>query len=333
LADNKSAIQSPQSEIGELMGELIDGAGLARKIQEDVGAEVARLAGVGVKPGLAVVLVGDDPASHVYVRNKVRVCEALGMHSEKIELPSMATTEEILRVVRRLNERDDIHGVLVQLPLPRQVDTRAVISAVSPDKDVDGIHPANVGLLVAGRAVLKPCTPAGIMEMLRSYAIPLRGRRGAVIGRSEIVGKPIALLLMHEDVTVTICHSKTPDLPAVTREADILVVAMGRPAFVDDSFVKPGAAVIDVGTNRVDSRERIREIFGEDAGRLADFEKKGYTLAGDVHAAKVLPKCSYLSPVPGGVGPLTIAMLMANTVRASTLRRDLIPAAAERPQS
>jgi methylenetetrahydrofolate dehydrogenase (NADP+)/methenyltetrahydrofolate cyclohydrolase len=313
------------------MGQWIDGAGLAKKIQEEVGAEVARIGGIGVKPGLAVVLVGDDPASHIYVRNKVRVCEALGMHSEKIEMPSTATTDEVLKVVRRLNEREDIHGVLVQLPLPRQVDTRAVINAICPDKDVDGIHPTNVGLLVAGRALLKPCTPAGIMEILRRYEVPLRGRRGAVIGRSEIVGKPISLMLMHEDVTVTICHSKTPDLPAVTREADILVVAMGKPAFVDDSFVKPGAAVIDVGTNRVDSPERIRELFGEDARRLADFEKKGYTLAGDVHAAKVLPKCSYLTPVPGGVGPLTIAMLMANTVRAAALCRDAIPTAAERP--
>jgi methylenetetrahydrofolate dehydrogenase (NADP+) / methenyltetrahydrofolate cyclohydrolase len=313
------------------MGQWIDGAGLAKKIQEEVGAEVARIGGIGVKPGLAVVLVGDDPASHIYVRNKVRVCEALGMHSEKIEMPSTATTEEVLKVVRRLNEREDIHGVLVQLPLPRQVDTRAVINAICPNKDVDGIHPTNVGLLVAGRAVLKPCTPAGIMEILRRYEVPLRGRRGAVIGRSEIVGKPISLMLMHEDVTVTICHSKTPDLPAVTREADILVVAMGKPAFVDDSFVKPGAAVIDVGTNRVDSPERIRELFGKDASRLADFEKKGYTLAGDVHAAKVLPKCSYLTPVPGGVGPLTIAMLMANTVRAAALCRDAIPTAAERP--
>lgn len=313
------------------MGQWIDGAGLAKKIQEEVGAEVARIGGIGVKPGLAVVLVGDDPASHIYVRNKVRVCEALGMHSEKIQMPSTATTDEVLKVVRRLNEREDIHGVLVQLPLPRQVDARAVINAICPDKDVDGIHPTNVGLLVAGRAVLKPCTPAGIMEILRRYEVPLRGRRGAVIGRSEIVGKPISLMLMHEDVTVTICHSKTPDLPAVTREADILVVAMGKPAFVDDSFVKPGAAVIDVGTNRVDSPERIRELFGEDARRFADYEKKGYTLAGDVHAAKVLPKCSYLTPVPGGVGPLTIAMLMANTVRAAALCRDAIPTAAERP--
>jgi methylenetetrahydrofolate dehydrogenase (NADP+)/methenyltetrahydrofolate cyclohydrolase len=312
------------------MGQWIDGSALAKKIQEEVGAAVARLKCEGVRPGLAVVLVGENPASQIYVRNKVRACESLGMYSEKIELPSMATTGEILTVVRRLNEREDIHGLLVQLPLPPQVDTRAVISAISPDKDVDGIHPANVGLLVAGRAVLKPCTPAGIMEILGRHSIPLRGSRGAVIGRSEIVGKPVAIMLMHEDVTVTICHSKTPDLPAVTREADILIVAMGRAGFVDDSFVKPGAVVIDVGTNRVDSRERIREIFGEDAGRFADFDRKGYTLAGDVHAASVLPKCSFLTPVPGGVGPLTIAMLMANTVKASSLRRDSIPAAAER---
>ena len=312
------------------MGQWIDGAGIAKEIQEEVRVEVARLKSQGGMPGLAVVLVGENPASQIYVRNKVRVCESLSMHSEKIAMPSTATTEEILTVVRRLNEREDIHGLLVQLPLPRQVDARAVINAICPEKDVDGIHPANVGHLVAGRAVLKPCTPAGIMEILRRHSIPLRGSRGAVIGRSEIVGKPIALMLMHEDVTVTICHSKTPDLPLVTREADILIVAMGRPAFVDDSFVKQGAVVIDVGTNRVDSRERIQEIFGEDAGRLADFDKKGYTLAGDVHAARVLPKCSFLTPVPGGVGPLTIAMLMANTVKAYSLSRTSIPAAAER---
>ncbi len=313
------------------MGQWIDGAALAKRIQEEVGAEVRQLRAWGVCPGLAVVLVGDDPASHVYVRGKVRTCEALGMHSEKIELPESVATEQVLEIVRGLNERADIHGLLVQLPLPRQIDARAVINAISPEKDVDGIHPVNVGQLVAGRGVLKPCTPAGIMEILHRCQIPIRGRRAAVIGRSDIVGKPISLMLMHEDATVTICHSKTSDLSAVAREADILVAAMGKPAFVDDSFIKPGAAVIDVGTSRVDSLNRIREIYGADAQRLAAFEKKGYTLVGDVHPGKVLPKCSYLTPVPGGVGPLTIAMLMANTVKAATLLcRDAIPSAAER---
>ncbi len=314
------------------MGRWIDGAAIAKKIQEEVGSEVRGLRALGVCPGLAVILVGDNPASHVYVRGKVRACEALGMHSEKIALPADAATGSILTAVRGLNERPDIHGILVQLPLPRQVDTRAVINAVRPDKDVDGIHPLNTGLLVAGRAVLKPCTPAGIMEILHRHGVPLRGRRGVVIGRSDIVGKPVALMLMHEDVTVTICHSKTPDLPAVAREADILVAAMGKPAFVDDSFVKPGAVVIDVGTSRVDSLDRIREVYGNDPQRIADFEKKGYTLVGDVHPARVLAKCSLLTPVPGGVGPLTIAMLMANTVRAAAaLCSDAVPLSAERP--
>ncbi len=314
------------------MGQWMEGAGLARRIQEEVGTEVSRLKAFGVSPGLAVVLVGENPASQVYVRNKVRTCESLGMRSEKFELPSSVATREILEVVRMLDDRVDVHGILVQLPLPSQVNARAVIEAVRPDKDVDGIHPMNTGQLVAGRAVLKPCTPAGIMELLHRYKIPLRGRRGVVIGRSDIVGKPISLMLMHEDVTVTICHSKTPDLAAVAREADILVAAMGRAAFVDDTFVKPGAAVIDVGTSRVDSLARIQEIYGVDPQRMADFQKKGYTLAGDVNPSKVLPKCSYLTPVPGGVGPLTIAMLMANTVRAAAmLCGDAVPSPAERP--
>jgi len=314
------------------MGQWIDGTALASTIKDEVGAEVRGLVAMGIRPGLAVVLVGDDPASQVYVRGKVRTCEALGMHSEKIDLPASTATKELLQVVHQLNERSDIHGVLVQLPLPRQIDTRRVIDAIRPEKDVDGIHPTNVGQLVAGRAVLKSCTPAGIMEILRRYQVPLRGRRGVVIGRSDIVGKPISLMLMHEDVTVTICHSKTPDLPGVAREGDILIAAMGKPGMVDDSFVKPGAVVIDVGTSRLDSLERIREIYGEDPQRLADFDKKGYTLAGDVHPGKVFPKCSYLTPVPGGVGPLTIAMLMSNTVKAATSQcQHKITLAAERP--
>lgn len=302
------------------MGQWIDGTSLANEIKEEVGAEVRRLREEGgVQPGLAVVLVGTDPASQVYVRTKVRTCEALGMRSEKIELPESATTAEILQVVNGLNVREEIHGLLVQLPLPRHVDARAVIDAINPEKDVDGIHPVNAGNLVAGRALLRPCTPAGIMEIFRRYKIPLRGKRGVVIGRSDIVGKPIALMLMHEDVTVTICHSKTPDLPGTARQADILIAAMGRPGFVDDTFVRPGAAVIDVGTSRLDSLDRIREIFGDDPQRLADFDRKGYTLAGDVNPGKVLPICSYLTPVPGGVGPLTVAMLMSNTLMAASL--------------
>jgi methylenetetrahydrofolate dehydrogenase (NADP+)/methenyltetrahydrofolate cyclohydrolase len=301
------------------MTQWIDGKALAQQIQAEVADQVARLKNAGIQPGLAVVLVGDHPASHAYVRSKVKTCQALGMLSERAELPADSSTEKVLAVVDSLNRRADIHGLLVQVPLPRQVDTRRVLNSVLPEKDVDGLHPCNVGRLVAGDAVLKPCTPAGIIEMFKRYGIPIQGRRAVVIGRSDIVGKPLSLMLLHEHATVTICHSKTEDLPKVASEADILVAAMGRPAFVDDSFVKPGAVVIDVGVNRVDSLEQIRKIFGEDSQRMAEYSQKGYTLVGDVHAAKVFPKCSYLTPVPGGVGPLTIAMLMANAVKAAQL--------------
>ncbi len=299
------------------MGQWIDGTAIAQEIQSEVAEEVLRLRECGVLPGLAVVLVGDNPASQIYVRSKVRTCQTLGMHSEKIELPESSTSEEVVHIVGELNSRAEIHGILVQLPLPAQIDSHRVMEAVAPEKDVDGLHPMNVGRLVAGSAVLKACTPAGIMEIFRRLGITLKGRRAVVIGRSNIVGKPISLLLMHQDATVTICHSKTPDLAGVAREADILVAAMGKPAFVDDTFVKPGAAVVDVGTNRLESLERIRSLFGEDPKRLADHAKKGYTLVGDVDQAKVFPRCSYLTPVPGGVGPLTIATLMTNTVKAA----------------
>jgi len=303
------------------VGNLIDGKALAQEIQAEVAQQVRRMTETGIRPGLAVVLVGNNPASHMYVRSKVKTCETLGMRSEKVELPAESTTGEILPVVERFNRNADIHGILVQVPLPSQVNAREVLDSILPEKDVDGFHPVNVGRLVAGTATLKPCTPAGIIEILKRTGTQLRGRRAVVIGRSDIVGKPVALMLMHEDVTVTICHSKTPDLPSVAREADILIVAMGRPAFVSDDFVKPGAVVIDVGTNRVDSLERIHEIYGNDPQRLADHQKKGYTVVGDVNPGKVLPKCSLLTPVPGGVGPLTIAMLMANTVKAAELQR------------
>ncbi len=299
------------------MGQWIDGNALAKEIQAEVSVEARRVQEAGVQPGLAVVLVGENPASQVYVRGKVRTCQELGMHSEKIEMPEFSSTEEILSQVTKLNERGDIHGILVQVPLPKQVDARRVLNAILPEKDVDGFHPVSVGRLVAGNALFKPCTPAGIMEIFKRYEIPLRGKRAVVIGRSDIVGKPISLLLLHEDATVTICHSKTRDLADLAREAEILVVAMGRPAMVDDTYVKEGAVVIDVGMNRLDSLERIRELFGEDSKRLAEHAKKGYTLVGDVNPVRVFPKASYLTPVPGGVGPLTIAMLMANTVRAA----------------
>jgi methylenetetrahydrofolate dehydrogenase (NADP+)/methenyltetrahydrofolate cyclohydrolase len=299
------------------VAQWINGSELAKQIQAEVAVEVRRLKANGVHPALAVVLVGDNPASQVYVRGKVRTCLELGMHSEKIELPSTSTTDEILAVVEGLNRRGDIHGILVQVPLPPQVAARRVLESIVPEKDVDGFHPFNVGRLVAGNAVLKPCTPSGIMEIFKRCQILLRGRRAVVIGRSDIVGKPLSLMLLHEDATVTVCHSKTQDLAGVAREADILVTAMGRPAFVDDQYVKPGAVVIDVGVNRVESPAAIREIFGDDPQKLAAHTKRGYALVGDVHPSKVFPKASYLTPVPGGVGPLTVSMLMGNTVRAA----------------
>jgi len=301
------------------MAQWLDGKAIAQEIQSEVAREVERLSSRGVKPGLAVVLVGDNPASHVYVRGKVKTCQALGMLSEKVELPADSDTDRVMDAVETLNRRSDIHGLLVQVPLPPQVDGRRVLHAIRPEKDVDGFHPYNVGLLVAGSARLKPCTPAGIIEIFKRRGLPLAGRRAVVIGRSDIVGKPLAIMFMQEHATVTICHSRTEDLPAVAREADVLVAAMGKPAFVDGSYVKPGAVVIDVGVNRVDSVEAIRRIFGDDQQRLAEHAQKGYTLVGDVHAGSVFPKCSYITPVPGGVGPLTIAMLMANTVRAAQM--------------
>jgi methylenetetrahydrofolate dehydrogenase (NADP+) / methenyltetrahydrofolate cyclohydrolase len=293
----------------------LDGAAIAKAIREELRAEVAALAGQGRRPGLGVLLVGEDPASAVYVRSKTRACEELGLHHETVRLPAAATTEEVEAPVRDFNARGEIHGILVQLPLPPQVDTERVLQLVSPAKDVDGFHPENVGRLVQKRPRFVACTPAGIMEMLRREAVPLAGRRAVVLGRSDIVGKPMALLLLHADATVTICHSKTRDLPAVTREADLLVVAIGRGGFVRAEHVKPGAVVVDVGMNRVTDPALARELLGE--ARWPEFEQKGYALVGDVHAPSVEGVAGALTPVPGGVGPLTIASLLRNTVRAA----------------
>jgi methylenetetrahydrofolate dehydrogenase (NADP+)/methenyltetrahydrofolate cyclohydrolase len=251
-----------------------------------------------VRPGLAVVLVGDNPASELYVRNKVRACEKLGIYSEKLTPPATISTAELLDVVGGLNARDEIDGILVQLPLPAQVDTRRVLMAVDPAKDVDGFHPVNVGNLVAQRSGLLPCTPAGILEILQRSQIPIAGQRVVVVGRSDIVGKPVALLLLHQHATVTICHSRTGDLAAVTRQADILVAAIGRAEMITSEFVKPGATVIDVGSNKVGDR-----------------------WTGDVHFASASQVAGAITPVPGGVGPLTIAMLMHNTLKACRARR------------
>jgi len=294
---------------------LLDGAAIAKAIRAEAAASVRELAAAGVRPGLAVVLVGDDPASAIYVRNKTRACEEVGLQHETHTMPATSTTAEVLATVETLNARPDVHGILVQTPLPKPVDTKRVLDSVSPAKDVDGFHPANVGLLVQKRPRLDPCTPAGIMEMLCREGIPVAGRRAVVLGRSDIVGKPMALLLMHADATVTVCHSRTADLSAMCREADILVAAIGRAGLVRAEHVKPGAVVIDVGMNRVEDAALARDLV--EPARLAVLERQGYVLVGDVHAPSVAPVASALTPVPGGVGPLTIAMLMANTVRAA----------------
>jgi methylenetetrahydrofolate dehydrogenase (NADP+)/methenyltetrahydrofolate cyclohydrolase len=299
---------------------LLDGAAVARAIKAEVAEEVRALSARGVRPGLGVLLVGDNPASAIYVRSKTRSSEELGMHHETAHLPASATTEEVVARVDDYNRRGEIHGILVQLPLPPQVDAERVLRLVDPAKDVDGFHPCNVGLLVQKRPRFVACTPAGIMELLARSGIAVSGRRAVVLGRSDIVGKPMALLLMHADATVTVCHSRTRDLPAVTREADLLVAAIGKAGLVRAEFVKPGAVVVDVGMNRIEDPAQARELLDEP--RLEDFGRKGYALVGDVHAPSVREVAGALTPVPGGVGPLTIALLMKNTAMAAKQAND-----------
>jgi len=301
---------------------MLDGAGIAAAIKEEVKAQVRDLAAQGVRPGLAAVLVGHVPASEIYVRSKVQACEELGIYSELITPPESVTTEEMLDLVAALNDRDQIDGILIQLPLPKQVNAKALLDAVSPAKDVDGFHPVNAGKLQAGRPALAPCTPAGVIEILRRSGIPIAGQRAVVVGRSDIVGKPAAMLLLNENATVTICHSKTRDLGSVTREADILIAAIGRPGFITPEMVKPGATIIDVGINRITDRAEFERFFAGNAKREAAFAKRGSVVIGDVDPAAFEVAGAY-TPVPGGVGLLTIAMLMANTVRAARMRREL----------
>jgi methylenetetrahydrofolate dehydrogenase (NADP+)/methenyltetrahydrofolate cyclohydrolase len=265
------------------------------------------------------VLVGENPASKVYVSSKIAACEKLGLASIQVTPAATITTEELLAVVEELNRRDDVDGILVQLPLPPQVDAKKILDAVDPAKDVDGFHPMNVGHLVAGRPTLVSCTPAGVMEILKRSGIAVEGANAVVLGRSDIVGKPMALLLMHANATVTICHSKTCDLAETTRRADIVVAAMGRAAMVTPEYIRPGATVIDVGINRVTDAAQAAKYFANFPERLAGFQAKGSTLAGDVHP-DVANVAGAITPVPGGVGPLTIAMLMSNTVKAARLR-------------
>lgn len=305
------------------MALILDGNLVRDEIKARLKPRVDALAALGRPPGLAVVLAGHDPASQIYVRNKIKACQDLGIFSESITPPESVTTEELLNTVGQLNARHDIDGILVQLPLPPQVDSKRILLAVAPAKDVDGFHPCNVGNLVAGLPGPKACTPAGIIELLKRYRIPIAGTRAVVVGRSDIVGKPVSMLLLHEHATVTICHSKTPDLPAVCREADILVAALGRPAMITRDFIKPGAAVIDVGTSRIDRREDAARIFRNSPEKLAAFDKRGNLLVGDVHPLDVVEIASAYTPVPGGVGPLTVAMLMANTVASAERRSGL----------
>ena len=305
---------------------LLDGNSIARQIRESVAPGVgAFTAHAGRPPCLGIVLVGDDPASEIYVRNKVKAGTESGLRVDLRRLPASATIDDLLGLVGELNRSDGHDGILVQAPLPAAMGksaTQRVFDAIDPGKDVDGFNPQSVGLLVQGRATLAPCTPSGIIEMLDRSGIEIRGRRAVVIGRSEIVGKPMAMLLLQRDATVTICHSKTPDLPAVAREADILVAALGRAGFVTPEFVKPGAAVIDVGINRVNDEASVRRMFGGDSPRVADFGKRGSIVMGDVHPA-VASVAGALTPVPGGVGPLTIAMLLKNTLTAARARGGL----------
>jgi methylenetetrahydrofolate dehydrogenase (NADP+) / methenyltetrahydrofolate cyclohydrolase len=304
------------------MARVLDGNAIAAAIKAEVRDEVERLALQGIRPGLAAVLVGNVPASEIYVRSKVKTCEALGLFSELITPPETVTTDEMLALIGQLNAREDIDGILVQLPLPAQVNAKLLLEAVSPDKDVDGFHPVNVGRLQTGQPALPPCTAAGIIEILKRSHLQIAGQNAVVVGRSDIVGKPTAILLLAENATVTVCHSRTRDLASFTQRADILVVAIGKPAFVTTEMVKPGATILDAGINRVTDAAAFNRYFAGDARREETFQQKGSVIVGDV-----LPQAYALAgaytPVPGGIGPLTIAMLMANTVRAAKLRRGL----------
>ncbi len=306
------------------LAKRLDGKVVAEEIRESLKPRVARFStAAGRPPGLGILLAGDDGGSEIYVRNKVRACEELGIRADLQRLPADASLDEVMAIVARFNAADDIDGVLVQSPLPAGMGADAeqqVFDAIDPAKDVDGFNPANVGRLVQNRPALAPGTPSGIIELLERNGVPIEGRRAVVIGRSDIVGKPMAALLLHRHATVTICHSRTRDLPAVASAADILVAAIGRPGFVTADFVKPGATVVDVGTSRMSDRDRAAALFGPDSPRLEVIERRGATVVGDVHPG-VEAVAGALTPVPGGVGPLTIAMLLSNTVRAAEARR------------
>ncbi|TET69738.1 MAG: bifunctional methylenetetrahydrofolate dehydrogenase/methenyltetrahydrofolate cyclohydrolase FolD [Candidatus Aminicenantes bacterium] len=305
------------------MGSWLEGKTLAKKIKEKVKNDVALyLKQEKEVPGLAAILVGENRASKVYLRTKERNCERLGIHSEIICLPKDIEASLLKAKIEELNSREDVDSILVQLPLPSSFNAPEIIASIHPEKDVDGVHPFNLGNLMMNQEGLKPCTPLGIIELLKSREIPIAGKRVVIIGRSRLVGKPLAAMVTNENGTVTICHSKTENLPQVSSEADILVGAIGRGAFITPEFVKPGAVVVDVGMNNLTDKSKVEQMFGQDEKRLKDLKEKGYTLIGDVHP-QVIDKADFLTPVPGGVGPLTVAMLMRNTLEAFKQRRNL----------
>lgn len=293
----------------------------AEAIKSEVAEEVNQLKNQGIIPGLATVLVGEDPASEMYVGSKVKTCWELGMHSELVRMPASTTQEQLLKMIERLNSKNDIDGILVQLPLPGQIDETPILEAIRPDKDVDGFHPVNTGKLMKGETPLAPCTPMGVMEMLAREKVEIKGAEAVIVGRSNIVGKPMALLMLHKHATVTLCHSRSRDLPGICRRADILIVAVGRPAMITREYIREGAVVVDVGTNRITSMDQVVELFGPDSPRIESFKKRGSTVVGDVHPRDPYGIASAVTPVPGGVGPLTIAHLMKNTLIACKLRR------------
>ena len=307
-----------------MTAKILSGKEVADFIKQKVAEEVKNLeAEYGFRPCLVAVRVGEDPASAVYVGNKVKTSEELGLISEHRHLSATATQEELLNLVEQLNNREDVDGILVQLPLPKHLDEKEILEKINPEKDVDGFHPINVGRLAQGQPALVPCTPAGVIEMLKFYEIPIRGQHAVVIGRSNIVGKPMAQLLLQQDATVTICHSRTNNIANIAAQADILIAAVGRAGFVRGDFIKPGATVVDVGINNVSDKDFARELFGEDEieKRLNTIEKRGFTLVGDVNPKEAKEKGGNFTPVPGGVGLLTVAMLMKNTLDAAKMRR------------
>lgn len=299
---------------------ILDGVAIAGEIKAEVAVEVQELKVKGITPGLAVILVGGVAASEIYVRSKVKTCGELGIYSELLTPPESITTEEMLELVAGLNAREEIDGILIQLPLPKHVDTKRLLEAVSPEKDVDGFHPVNVGRLQSGQPALAPCTPAGIIEILKRSGVGIAGKHAVVVGRSDIVGKPAAMMLLNASATVTVCHSKTVDLQKFTNEADILVAAIGRAGFVTKEMVKPGAVLIDVGINRITDAAEVARLFPGSAARAESFAKRGSTVVGDIEPAAFALSSAY-TPVPGGVGALTIAMLMKNTLTAAKARR------------